>query len=99
MKHPGLSASHIMPIILPAGINRYDFMEHMKSQGIQTSIHYPPIHKFSAYQCEDVSNGSNLEITEKVSERELTLPLYPSLKFNEVEFIVNQINRNLSVDI
>ncbi len=89
--HPGLSASHIMPIILPTGVNRFDFMEYMKSQGIQTSIHYPPIHKFTAYEISNRAIEPKLPLTNDVSKREVTLPLYPTLQLIEVEIIVHHI--------
>jgi len=89
--HPGLSASHIMPIILPTGVNRFDFMEYMKSQGIQTSIHYPPIHKFTAYEISNRTIEPKLPLTNDVSKREVTLPLYPTLQLIEVEIIVHHI--------
>ena len=50
----------------------------MKIQGIQTSIHYPPIHTFQAYR-----DGGypfvDLSRTEAFAAREVTLPLYPGL--------------------
>ncbi|MCJ7657724.1 MAG: DegT/DnrJ/EryC1/StrS aminotransferase family protein [Anaerolineales bacterium] len=93
--HPGLSASHIMPVILPSGINRFDFMDHMKARGIQTSIHYPPIHKFTAYENDIFTSNLNLNITEDVAHREVTLPLYPSLQMSEVKDIVGHIQESL----
>ena len=49
-QHAGISAAHLMPVLLPAGSNKSSFMENMKAQGIQTSFHYPPIHTFTAYK-------------------------------------------------
>jgi dTDP-4-amino-4,6-dideoxygalactose transaminase len=83
----GVSACHLLPILLPPGSDRIHFMEHMKSQGIQTSIHYPPIHKFKIYQ--DAKN--NLPVTENVADREVTLPLYPNLKDEEVALVVQAV--------
>ncbi len=48
--NPEESASHIFPILLESAELRPAFMSHMKDSGIQTSIHYPPIQKFSAYK-------------------------------------------------
>ena len=45
-------------------------MEEMKIEGIQTSIHYPPIHKFRIY----MEGLHNLPMTENVADREVTLP-------------------------
>ena len=86
--HPGISSAHIMPILLPDGTDRTCFMENMKAQGIQTSIHYPPIHHFTAYQ--EITN-SVLPVTENVVEREVTLPLYPLMKDEDVVLIAKTI--------
>jgi dTDP-4-amino-4,6-dideoxygalactose transaminase len=74
-------------------------MEHMKSNGIQTSIHYPPIHKFQTYDHGDPA-PSNLPLTEDVTGREVTLPLYAALTeenvaqvVRSVQSAVNQINK------
>jgi dTDP-4-amino-4,6-dideoxygalactose transaminase len=91
--HAGISAAHLMPVLLPAGINRQSFMESMKLQGIQTSIHYPPIHTFTAY------NGGkakySLPNTEEVAGRELTLPLYPAMSSADVFTVVKAIAHTL----
>jgi len=80
--HAGISAAHLMPVLLPAGTTRSSFMESMKSQGIQTSIHYPPIHTFTAYNTGKTKYS--LPITEDIAEREVTLPLYPAMSDEDV---------------
>jgi len=86
--HPGISSNHIMPILLPKGSNRTLFMERMKSMGIQTSIHYPPIHKFHIYAGAPGTSNGLLPFTEDVSSREVTLPLYPTLTDKAIEIVV-----------
>jgi len=78
----GISAAHIMPVLLPTGASRLNFMENMKSQGIQTSIHYPPIHTFTAYTDKKVKHF--LPETEDIATREVTLPLYPAMSGEDV---------------
>ena len=53
----GTSCYHILPILLPAGSNRIGFMEAMKGSGVQTSIHYPPVHEFQNYRGAAQSRG------------------------------------------
>jgi dTDP-4-amino-4,6-dideoxygalactose transaminase len=93
--HPGVSSAHLMPILLPPGIDRVSFMESIKSKGIQTSIHYPPIHKFTSYHSSDNTNNDLLSVTEDVSAREVTLPLYPMLTDNDVIVIVQAVREAL----
>ena len=92
--HPGISACHIMPVLLPKDTDRLSFMDTMKAQGIQTSIHYPPIHQFSAFK--DERNWSGLlPMTEEVATREVTLPLYPGMTDEQVHWVVEAVQQGL----
>ena len=88
--HPGISACHLFPILLPSGMDRREFMENMEKRGIQTSIHYPPIHHFDAYHSFE-QQASSLPVTEEVSARELTLPLYAAMSNDDVEMVVRSV--------
>ena len=52
-------------------------------KGIQTSVHYPAVHRLSSYKKYKVS----LPVTEYVSENEITLPMFSKLKNDEVDYI------------
>jgi dTDP-4-amino-4,6-dideoxygalactose transaminase len=88
-RHAGVSAAHLLPLLLPAGSNKSSFMEKMKAQGIQTSFHYPPIHTFTAYK--EGENAVSLPLTDAIAEREVTLPLYPTLREDEVITVANAV--------
>jgi dTDP-4-amino-4,6-dideoxygalactose transaminase len=92
-RHAGKTSAHLMPILLPPHIGRESFMSRMKVQGIQTSIHYPPIHTFTSYK-----NGGakNLYVTEEVARHEVTLPLYPMLTDGDVLEVVKAVHLSLS---
>ena len=92
-QHDGKTAAHLMVILLPEGKNRETFMGSMKEQGIQTSIHYPPIHTFTAYQN---GHAESLPITDDVAMREVTLPLYATLTNDDVLTVVKAIHHALS---
>lgn len=83
--HRGTSAYHIMPVLLPAGTERQAVMESLRSKGIQTSVHYRPIHTFTAYSA---MPASDLELTEAIGLRALTLPLFPSMTKMQVNSVV-----------
>jgi dTDP-4-amino-4,6-dideoxygalactose transaminase len=86
LSSPGVSSCHIFPLLLPPGANRQVFMDAMRARGVQTSIHYPPIHLFSFYR-QRYPNIS-LPITEATAAREVTLPLYPGMKDNDVDYVL-----------
>jgi dTDP-4-amino-4,6-dideoxygalactose transaminase len=85
------TAAHLMPVLLPTKINRQKVMEQLRNDGIQTSIHYPPVHQFTYYQ--ERYPGVQLPETEKFCARELTLPLHPSLTENDVERVVKSLQK------
>lgn len=89
-KNQDFVSNYIMPIVLKEStIERRDEIRSLlHERGIQTSNHYPAVHLFSCYKDE----GSNLLTTEYVSSNEITLPMYSSLKLDEVEYIVDSIN-------
>lgn len=89
----GSSAYHILPVLLPENVDRKIFIKQMRAAGVQTSIHYPPIHLFKHYQqqCPE----ANLPITEDVAAREVTLPLYPTMREADVELVVETIQQAL----
>jgi dTDP-4-amino-4,6-dideoxygalactose transaminase len=95
-KADGESAYHILPVLLPDGTDRLKFMDAMKAQGIQTSIHYPPIHTFQAYR-DGKYPYLDLTVTENIAMREVTLPLYPGMSddsvLNVVESVASALNQ------
>jgi dTDP-4-amino-4,6-dideoxygalactose transaminase len=87
------TAAHLMPVLLPASMNRQRMMEDLRKDGIQSSIHYPPIHHFSYYL--ERFPGIQLPYTEEFCARELTLPLHPSLTKEDVTFIVESLRKTI----
>lgn len=93
----GISACHLRPALLPVGASRTRFMDEMKAQGIQTSIHYPPVHTFSYYR--EQGRHTSLPLTETVGEREVTLPLHPGMTPGDVESVVAAVAEALDAAI
>lgn len=87
----GKLSYHIFPILLDKKVDREKFMDFLKKRGIQTSIHYPPIHLFSYYKSRFGYKEGLLPLTEHIGKREVTLPLHPLLKQDDVAYIADQI--------
>jgi len=90
----GKPAYHLLPILLPPGVNRQAFMEGLREKGIQSSIHYPPIHLFSYYQGR--YGKQRLPRTEALAAREVTLPLYPTMSEAQLGLVVEGIEKGKS---
>lgn len=84
-------SNYIMPIVLTDSITekRNCVRDKLHEAGIQTSIHYPAIHKFSIYK----EYNSRLPVTEYVTDNEITLPMYASLSNDEIDFITKTLNK------
>jgi len=84
------SAHHIFPILLAEAAQRQHFRRLLSEQGIQTSIHYPPVHLFTHY-AQSRASRHNLEMTKSISAREVSLPLHPLLSDADVDAISEQV--------
>jgi dTDP-4-amino-4,6-dideoxygalactose transaminase len=85
------TAAHLMPVLLPNGARRLKIMEQLRFAGIQSSIHYLPVHRFSYYQ--EKFPEIVLPKTDWFCERELTLPLHPALMESDVEYVVKKLKQ------
>jgi dTDP-4-amino-4,6-dideoxygalactose transaminase len=88
----GRSACHLFVILLHRPGDRPDFIEHLRRQGIQTSIHYPPIHRFSYYQQRFGSLVGCCPLTEQASDRLVTLPLFANMSAEQVDRVIRAVN-------
>ena len=77
---------HIFPILLDRQVDRMEFMQFLREKGIQTSIHYPPIHTFTYYR--KMFGIRSLPLTEEVGVREVTLPMYPGISQDQIDVVV-----------
>jgi dTDP-4-amino-4,6-dideoxygalactose transaminase len=81
---------HIFPILLDKSIDRHDLMVFLREKGIQTSVHYPPIHKFSYYKT--IMRNQILDNTDLISRHELTLPMYAGITDAQIDYVVDALN-------
>lgn len=87
----GFASNYIMPVVLVDSTKdkRDGIREKIHGAGIQTSVHYPAIHRFSIYK----DYKATLPMTEYVTDNEITLPMYAALTFEQVDFIVETVDK------
>jgi len=83
------SLHHIMPVLLPERADRLRIMERMRESGVQTTVHYPPVHLLSWYR--ERLPEVHLPQTETFARRELTLPLHPRMEAGQVELVARAL--------
>jgi len=71
--------------------NRDELQKRLAAQGIQTGVHYPiPIHLQSAYASLGYKAGQ-LPVTEGLSERVLSLPMFAELTEAQLQAVADAI--------
>ncbi|MER5930859.1 DegT/DnrJ/EryC1/StrS aminotransferase family protein [Streptomyces sp. NPDC002054] len=85
------SAHHLLPVVLPEGMDRERLQERLRAAGIQSGVHYPPTHLFTAYRTRLGLGPGSLPITESVTRRQLSLPLHTGIGPAEVEQVAEAV--------
>ena len=80
---------HIFPIRIKNG-KRDKIIKILNENNIQTCLHYKPNHLLSKYKV-----NYNLEVTEKIYDEILTLPLHPGLKNQDIKDITGILKKYL----
>lgn len=79
---------HLFPILCEKRDTLHDYLE---KNGVGTIIHYPIApHK---QECYKEWNRMSLPITEYIADHELSLPIGPTITSDEVDYVVDLINR------
>ena len=82
---PSQRSSHLMfTVTLENGIDRDRFRRCLAERGVQTSLHFLPLHRLSLYSRPELE----LPRTESYSARAVTLPLFPRMEEWQRELVV-----------
>ena len=84
---------YLYPILLE-NYNRDEFIEKMAQNGIGCSVHFIPLHLHPFYQKLGYKKG-DFPNAEWVYEREVSLPLYPKMKYSDLLFVAKTIKNIL----
>jgi perosamine synthetase len=75
---------------------RDNLITYLAKEGIMTKVYFYPVHLTSFYK--RLGYKCELPITEKIAEQVVTLPLYPPLKKEEMNYIIEKINSFFTSD-
>jgi len=85
-------SNYIFPIILNNNkLTRDEVRDKLSEKGVQTSVHYPAVHRFSIYENDYVK----LPKTDFVANNGITLPMYYNLSFEDIDYITKSLNEIL----
>jgi dTDP-4-amino-4,6-dideoxygalactose transaminase len=84
-------SSHAYHLYVVQHPQRDSLMRHLREQGISVGLHYPiPSHLQPCYEHLAMGRGS-LPITEAVSSRVISLPMFPEITSSQIEYVCDSI--------
>lgn len=91
--HAGFVSNYIFPVVLrDSTVEKRDAVRAaLQQDGVQTSVHYPAVHRFSIY----AGAKAALPKTEYVCDNLITLPMYAALDVERVDYIVDRLQAHL----
>ena len=87
------SAHHLFTIVLEEDVDRDDFRRRLAERGLQTSVHYPPVHRFSMH----AGDHRELPLTEAYGDRTVTLPMFAHMTDGQQQLVIEAVIAALRV--
>lgn len=84
----GTHVYQMYTILLDSQDTRDNLQEFLKEKGIMSKIYFNPVHEKRLYQDQEVE----LPVTGFVSDRVLTLPMYPHLSQEDIDYMIETIH-------
>ena len=86
---PGRGDDHVYHLFQVFTPPRDELRAHLAERGVETGIHYPtPLHLQGAYRIE---GDPKLPVSEWVSATNLSLPMYPEIGDDQVDYVVERV--------
>ena len=70
---------------------RNGLMQHLITKGISCKVYFEPVHLSKYYQGDFGCKEGDLPVTERISTEVLTLPMYPGLSREKLDYIIDCI--------
>ena len=89
---------HLFPIRVDSRRQtRDEVVEHLTKRGVGTSVHFIPLHLQSFYQSEFGYRAGDFPVAEKAFDTILSLPLYPDLADEDVDYVCASLREALNL--
>ena len=79
------SAHHLFTAVLDEEVDRDAFRAALAERGIQTSVHYPPVHRFAIY----AEGAPDLPVTDAYAARTVTMPLFAGMTDEQQDLVLD----------
>ena len=78
--------------VLAESIDRDRFRAALAAKGVQTTVHYPPVHLGANH----AHLGVRLPLTEDYARRAVTLPMFPQMSAEQRDLVIDAVRESLS---
>jgi dTDP-4-amino-4,6-dideoxygalactose transaminase len=86
-------AHHLFTVVADAGVDRERVRESLRERGVQTSVHYPPVHRFSIY----AEPSYDLPLTDGYAAATITLPLFAHMTEDQQDLVTDSLAAAVAV--
>lgn len=82
---------HVYQLLSVIAEDRDNLMSYLAEKGIMSKVYFDPVHQSQFYK--NLGFKVDLPITEKISKNIVTLPMFPTLKKEEMDYMVEEIKK------
>lgn len=92
------SANHLFPIVInpkATSIDRLTLFKALQAANIRPQVHYMPVHMHPYYRNHLQTRPGDFPYSEAYYQHCLSLPLYPTLSFEEQDYVIQTVQQAL----
>lgn len=89
-----VSSNHLYPILINIDvlrINKTEFIEKLKENGVGVGVHFIPVYRHPFYKNTFNLSSNNYPVSEYIHLREVSLPMWPGMNDEQVDKVVSTV--------
>ena len=83
---------HVYQLFSLFADNRDELIKYLDDNGVSSKIYFHPVHQSDFYK-NKLGYNSNLPVTDEVFKKTITLPMYPSLTTEQMDYIAETVGK------
>jgi dTDP-4-amino-4,6-dideoxygalactose transaminase len=84
-------SNSMFAVVVDEGIDRDEFRDALAQHGIQTSVHFSPVHRFELY----AGSGAELPVTDAFAARAVSLPMFAEMEEGQQAQVIEAVRKAL----
>lgn len=79
---------YIMKVGKDSSVSRDELVSRLSKYGIKTTVHYKPLHRFTAFK---KFKGKDLKNSDELYDEIISLPFYPNMPKRQQDYVIDCI--------